>query len=238
MTAIATIGHNQPPSDFDAIAAEINDLFDEAKTWADGVPIADEATHDAVTKIYDMIHDAGKRADALRVAEKKPLDEAVKEIQDRYNPFIQPKKGKVDLAKSSLSTLLAAYRAAKAQAARVEAERLAAIAAAEAEAARIALQASAGNLEARVEAEQVVDNAKAWGKAAARAEKAATVGLGLRAVWVATPIAGQEAARLDWAFARDPGRFEELCQQMANEAVRANVREIPGFAVKDEKRAV
>lgn len=236
-TAPAGVGHNNPPepTPFESITQEINDLFDEARNFADGEPIDSEALHDAITELYDRLHDAGKRADALRVAEKKPHDDAVKEIQARYNPFIQDKKGKVAMGKSALGDLLAAWRKKMADEAAAEAKRLADIAAAEAEAARAALQSSAGNLEARVIAEQQVDNAKAWEKAAKRADKAATTGLGLRTVWTATLM--DSVAALDWAFEKEPARFTELVQQMANEAVRAGVRSIPGFVVEDRKVA-
>jgi membrane protein involved in colicin uptake len=132
--------------------------------------------HDAITKLYDGLHDAGKRADALRVAEKKPLDDQVKAIQERYNPLVQPKKGKVDMGKAAWATCLAAWRARIAAEKRAEAERVAKLAAEAEAAARAAMAESAGNLEARVVAEQHVENAKAWTTAAKRAEKAATTG--------------------------------------------------------------
>lgn len=233
----AIIGGNNPPepTPFELVTAEINDLFDEARNFADGQPIDSEALHDAITELYDRLHDAGKRADALRVEEKKPHDDAVKAIQSKWNPFIQEKKGKVALGKSALGELLAAWRKKKADEAAAEARRLADIAAAEAEAARAALQASSGNLEARVIAEQQVDNAKAWEKAAKRADKAATTGLGLRTVWHGT-VEDWEAA-MNWAYDRDAGRFRELVQGMVDEAVRMGTRTVPGVRVWDEKRA-
>lgn len=233
----AVIGGNNPPEQtpFELISQEIADLFDEAKIWADGQPIPDEATHDAVTKLYDMLHEAGKRADALRKVEKDPHDEAVKEIQGRFNPLIQEKRGLVSMAKSSLNTLLAAYRDAQRIAREKEAARIAQIAADAEAAARAAMTASAGNLEARVEAEQEVENAKAWGKAARSADKAATTGLGLRTVWFCK--IEDEGDALDWAFGKDPARFTALVQTMADEAVRMGVRSIAGVKIWDEKRA-
>lgn len=236
-TNIAGIGHNQPPepTPFELVTTEINDLFDEAKHWADGEPIADDATHDAITKLYDALHEAGKRADALRVAEKKPHDDAVKEIQGRYNPFIQEKRGLVAMGKSSLGDLLAAWRKKKADEAAAEAKRLADIVAEEQRKAREAMAETAGNLEARIIAEQQVDNAKAWEKAARRADKAATTGLGLRTVWTAKLV--DTELGLDWAYGRDATRFTALVQQMADEAVRAGLRAIPGFEVVEGKVA-
>ncbi|MGM4911461.1 hypothetical protein [Rhizobium sp. 768_B6_N1_8] len=238
--AIATIGHNQPePTPFDAVKQEIEDLFEEAKHWADGDPITNQEMHDAIEKLRDGIHEAGKRADALRVEEKKPLDDQVKAIQDRYNVYIQPKRGKVDMAKSTLDTLLTPWRTRVAQEKAQEAARVAAVAEAARVAAQEAIRASSGNLAARETAEELLADAKRLEKTAKRADKAATVGTGLRTVWVATPdlADNSEELRLEWAYNKDPSRFAELVQQMASEAVRAGVRSIPGFVVAENKVA-
>jgi hypothetical protein len=223
--------HNQDP--FTAISQEINDLFDEAKNFADGEPITSPEMHDAVSSLYDMLHEAGKRADTLRVEEKKPLDDAVKAIQDRFNPFIQPKKGKVDLGKSALGVLLAAWRVrvAKekedaARKAREEADRIAAEA-------QAAIRASAGNLAAREEAEALLKEAKAADRFAKREDRQATTGTGLRSVWKAV-LKDAEVA-LEWGWGRDAARFTALVQDMASEAVRAGARSVPGFEVVEER---
>ena len=92
---------------FDELVLEIDDLFAEAANWADGSPVENQAQCDALDVLDKALLDAGKRLDALRVEEKRPLDEQVQAIQDRYNPFIQPKKGKVDLARSALNPVRA-----------------------------------------------------------------------------------------------------------------------------------
>ncbi|MBZ9659807.1 hypothetical protein LB523_12195 [Mesorhizobium sp. ESP-6-4] len=225
--------HNQEP--FALIKQEIEDLFDEAKNFADGEPIDRQEMHDAIEKLYDGLHEAGKRADAMRVEEKKPLDDAVQAVQDKYNPLIQPKKGKVALGKDALGTLLAAWRkkiadekAETARLARVESDRIAAEA-------QAAIRASAGNLEARVEAEELLEQAKQVEKFAKRADKAATTGTGLRTVWRCT--LEDEGKALDWAYGRAPERFREMVQSMAEETVRAGMRSVPGFRVWDDKVA-
>ncbi len=239
------IGHNVGPAlDDESVAPTephiaafkvIDDLFDEARNFADGEPIDSDELHDAISDLREQLHEAGKVAEALRVAAKKPLDDQIAKIQSLYNPYVQPKKGKVDMGKASLDALTTAWRVAKAAAARKEADRIAAIAAAEQAKAQEALRASAGNLTARVEAEEQVETSKAWAKAASRAEKAATTGLGLRTVWRGDILDWD--AVLDWAYARDQQRFRDLCQQMVDEAVRANVRTIPGVNVIEDKRA-
>jgi hypothetical protein len=230
---LATIGHNNPPA-YLAVFQEIDDLFAEAKNFADGEPIASEDMHDAISRLRDMLHEAGKRADELRVEEKKPHDDAAKAVQERYNPYIQPKKGKVDTAKSALGDLLAAWRTRVLREKQAEAARKSAEAAKAAEEAQAAIRASAGNLTARVDAEELLAHAKDLERGAKRADKAATTGTGLRTVWVATLV--DEAAGLDWAYNRDPAAFKELVQGMADTAVRFGVRTVPGFKVTEEKR--
>lgn len=240
-----TTGHNGgPPLDdtptaYETVKQEIEDLLEEAKHWADGEPITSQDMADAITTLHDSLHEAGKRADEARVAEKEPLDKAVKEIQDRYNKLIgntkTTGKGKVVMGKEALQTLLtpwrtrvAAEKEAAAKAARVEADRIAR----EAEA---AIRASAGNLEEREKAEELLKEAMQVGRWAKREDKAATTGTGLRTVWHADLV--DEALGLDWAYGKAPERFKDVVQQMANEAVRAGLRSVPGFVIWDERVA-
>lgn len=236
----ATIGHNNPPlSAYETVKQEIEDLFEEAKHWADGEPITSQDMADAITTLHDSLHEAGKRADEARVAEKEPLDKAVKEIQDRYNKLIgntkTTGKGKVVLGKESLQTLLTPWRT------RIAAEKEAAAKAALEEADRIAreaeaaIRASAGNLEGREKAEELLKAAKQVGRWAKREDKAATTGTGLRTVWHADLV--DEGAALDWAYGKAPERFKDVVQQMANEAVRSGLRSVPGFLVREERVA-
>lgn len=223
--------HNQDPVDL-ALSA-IADLFDEAKNFADGEPIDSQAMHDEIEKLYDALHEAGKTADALRKEAKKPLDDQIDALQSKFNPYIQPKKGKVDLGKAELGVLLAAWRkrvadekAAIAAAARAEADRIAAEA-------QAAIRASSGNLAAREEAEALLTAAKQADRHAKREDKAATTGTGLRSVWRAELV--DEAAALDWAYGRAPDDFRGLVQGMADTVVRAGMRMVPGFRVFETK---
>lgn len=235
----AVIGGNQPPtSEFDLVKTEIEDLFMEATNWCDGEPIADQATHDAIEKLYDSLHAAGAKAEKLRVKEKEPFDTAIAEIQARFAPLIADNKsikGKVTIGKQELSKLLTPWRTRVAAEKAAEAARVAEAAAAAKRAADDAIRASSGNLAAREEAEEQLAEAKRLEKTARRWDKAATTGTGLRTVWTATLVDAEKA--LDWAYAKDPARFTELVQQMANEAVRAGVREVPGFSVVESKVA-
>lgn len=230
-----TIGHNGGPEldPFDAIRQEIEDLYGEARNWADGEPIATAKQHDEIARLYDMLHDAGKRADDARKEEARPFDEAKAAIQEKYNILIgntKSVKGKVPMGKEALGALLTVWRrrvaeekAAVAEAARREAERLAE----EARAVR-----STGDLAAKEAAELLIKEAAAVGRFAKAAEKGPT---GLRSVWRAELVDVEKA--LDWAYNRDPDAFRALCQSQADAVVRAGMRMVPGFRVWEEKRA-
>ena len=231
------LGANGGPPIIDpsAVMSEIDDLFDEAKNWADGEPIASAEIAAAMTKLYDDLHDAGKRCDELRIAEKKPLDDQIEDIQSRYNPYVQPKKGKVALGKQALGDLLTTWRAAvakkaadEAAAKRLEAERIAAEA-------QAAFRASAGNREAREQAEELLKDAKEANRWASRAEKKATTGTGLRTVWVTTVT--DDASALDWAFGKAPEQFLALALSLAEAEVRVGKRNIDGFSIVETKVA-
>lgn len=231
----AVIGGNQPPDPFITIKQEIDDLFDEAKNFCDGEPISTPEMADAITKLHDDLHEAGKRAEEMRVAEKKPLDEAVAAVQAKWNPLVQPKKGRVALGKDACASLLTPWRTKLAREKEEAARKAREEAAEAARVAQEAMQASRGNLEARVDAEELAAHAKDVERGAKRAERQATTGLGLRTTWVATLI--DAGAGLDWAYDKSPERFTELVQQIANEAVRAGIRTVPGFEVTEQKAA-
>jgi hypothetical protein len=228
-TELAPRTHNLPPEM--VVFEEIDDLFCEATNWADGHPIESEEVHEACTKLYDRLHDAGKRADKMRAEEKKPFDDGAKAVQAKYKPPLT----KVDQGKAALGELLAAWRKRVADEKAAEATRKAAEAARIAKEAEDAIRASSGSLAARVEAEELLAHSKSVERDARHSEKAATTGLGLRTVWRAELV--DEAEALDWAYSRDPAAFKALVQGMADGVVRGGVRSVPGFRVFDEKVA-
>lgn len=230
---LAIAGHNAPPELL--LFQEIDDLYDEARNFADGEPITSQEMADAITTLREGIHEAGKKADALRVDEKKPHDDAAKAVQDKYNPYVQPKKGRVDMAKSALDALLTPWRTRVAAEKAAEAARVAAEAEAARQAAQAAMQASAGNLAEREAAEELLADAKALEKTARRSEKAATTGLGLRTVWEAVLV--DEEAAMDWVWARAKDEVLAVAQRNADEVVRSGVRSVPGFVVRERKVA-
>ncbi len=223
-----TLGHNNPPA-YLAVFEEIDDLYQTAKDFADGEPIGDEAMHDTISKIRDQIHELGKRADELRVEEKKPHDDAAAAVQSKYKPALT----KVKQAKDALGDLLAAWRkrvadekAEAARLAREEADRKAA-------AAQEAVRASSGDLEARERAEELLQEAKAHERHARRTDKAATTGLGLRTTWKAELV--DEAAALDHYYPLYREAFLDMVRGYAAADARGGARKIPGFRVYEER---
>lgn len=235
-------GHNGgPPLDDPSpdarnpVMVEIDDLYDEARNFADGEPIATPEMADAITTLLESIHDAGKRADRIRADQKKPHMDAANAVQAAWNPYIQDKRGKVDKAKGALQELLAPWRkkladeqAEKARKAEAEAAKLR-------EEANAAMRNSSGNLEARERAEELLDLAKDGERYARKQVKAATTGTGLRTVWV--PRLVDDSAALDWAYGKYPARFSDLVIELASTDVRNGVRAIPGFEIIEEKKA-
>lgn len=234
-------GHNQPPSEFDELSAEINDLYDEAKNWCDGEPVTTDEQEKAVSDLMALIRDAERRADDLRKKEVKPLDDAKKAIQDKFNELIGKNKSVTGLTVLALETCKKAvepYRQKKAaeaaEKARIERERAA-------EAERIAqeelrkAQASA-DLEQREKAEALIQEAKAAERDAKRANKAATSGLGLRRSYRAEVINYTQAAQYFWRI--NPMPFHELIDKLAQQHASNNGGPVDGVIIHEDRKAV
>ena len=235
MSEMEATANRRNMTPFDEIVHEIETLYAEAANWADGTDIESDEQHEAAKAVYDALHEAGKKADALRVEEKKPLDDAVKAIQYRFNPYIQPKKGKVDLGKSALNDVLAKWRKKVADEKRRKADEAARRAEEQRRQADEAMKASANGLEARERAEEMLAHAKEDEALAKRENKRATTGLGLRTVWVTEMIDPRAAVAAMWK--QNPQAFVDLAQELAEKAVRSGAREIDGFRIKEEKVA-
>lgn len=236
------IGDNQPPepTPFEMVSQEIDDLYDEAKNWLDGSGVNSQDEADGIGKLINLLREAEKKAEAERVKEKKPHDDAAKTVQEKYKPILTRASMAVETAKKALAPWLAKVEAenrAKADAARKEAEEKQRIAQ---EALREA-QASA-DLESREAAEHLLKQAKRADKEASRAEGAkahATGGgraVGLRTVYTPVLTDAFEAARHYWKVSRP--EMEAFLLSLAKQDVHAGQREIPGFAINEERVAV
>lgn len=239
MSAVTASEDRRNITPFDEIELEINDLYDEAKNWCDGADIENAEQHDAATAVYDALHEAGKRAEDLRKAEVKPFDDGKAAVQKRFHPLIgdtKAGKGKVPLGKEELGRVLSAWRT------KVEAEKRAAAERARQEAeeerrkAEEAIRASSGDLEARERAEEQLDLAKEAEAFANRENKRANTGNGLRTYWVARMTDPRAAVASMWKA--NPQAFVDLAQELADKAVRAGSREIAGFEITEQKKAI
>jgi hypothetical protein len=245
MSALAEIGHNNPPepSPYEAVTAHIEDLLAEAHNWADGTTVETQAQADEASRLIDDLRKAAKVADEKRVEEKKPLDEAIAEIQARWNVYIADPKTKhpgkvwkaIDALKACVKPFLdklEAERRAAAEKARQEAEEAARRAA---EAARAA---ASSDLAAQEEAEELVmaaEQAQAVAKRIENSKAQARGGeraLGLRKVYRAVMV-DRKAALIHYA-ATQPEALVTFLQGLADADVRRAIRTIPGFEVREE----
>jgi hypothetical protein len=250
----AEIGGNNPPPEaqikpeWEAVKIHMDDLLTEARNWADGEAIDNQDKADAVGRLRQLLQDAANLADKARVAEKKPLDDAISEIQDRYNEYIAPlknkKPGTVSKAVAALGNLLNpwlnkldAERRERENKAREEAEKAQAAALAARQEAKAAddlsiMDAAEGLL---AEAEEAAKTLRSVEK-----EKVQVAGefraIGLRSTWRAQLREGEGGKALVHYAKAQPERVKGFLQQLADEDVRRGAREIPGFEVIEERK--
>jgi hypothetical protein len=229
---------------FEALSIDIDDLLTEARNWCDGEAATTQAQVDEIARLKDELADRAKLLEAERVAEKKPLDDQITAIQDRYNVYLAPLKNKkpgrvptaldaLDAAKRPFLLAREAEMEAKREAARQEAQRLAD------EAAAAARAAAANDLTARDDAEAKLADAEAAAKAAkaAEAERAHAHGSGraqgLRTRTVAEITDLNVAVRFYWSDDTTP--FRELVQRLADQDARSGRRAAQGVTFREER---
>ena len=246
-----SIGDNGGPpllTGWEAVKINLDDLLTEAGNWADGVEIISQEQADEVGRLRGMLQQAMAAAETARVAEKKPLDEAIAEIQDRYNAYIAPLKnktpGKASKAVAALGNILTGWLA------KLENERRAREAAAAAEAAQAAAAALAARQEAKAttdlavmdKADDLLANAEDMIRAAkgvAREKVQAGGGDGLRVqslrtYWRAEITHRTEA--LKHYLKRNPDEFVALIQRLADADARGTRAPVPGVMFHEEKK--
>jgi len=239
------LGHNNPPepTPFEESRDEIENLYLEAKNWADGTPIETQAQADEVARLKDLLRAAAKRADERRATENKPFDDGKAEVQARYAPLIadtKSVKGKTVLATEALNRALTPYlqklereRMAAAQKAREEAE-------AKQRAAQEAIRtANAADLEAREKAEAMLVEAKKADAAATKAEndKAQAKGSG-RAQGLRTSYRAEitdAGAFAKWIWTTRRADMDAFLNDFADRLVREGTHVMPGVTVHHER---
>jgi hypothetical protein len=233
----AVIGSNQPPTAFDGFSAHIEDLFDEAGNWLNGDGVNNEAEAEGVSRLLNMLRKARKDADAARVEEKRPHDEAAKAVQSKWKPLLD----KCELAETTAKRALTPYLERKEAEQRAEAERLRQEAEEAARKAREAHQAASTDLAAAGVAKAAEEAAAELTKLANRADKTkahATGGeraIGLRSHWVATVEDYTAFAR--WAWAERPDDMHKFLDELAGKEVGAGKRTLPGVDITEQRKA-
>lgn len=218
-----TQGHNNPPP-FEAHSLHIEDLFSLISDSTAGGKVETDEQEAALDSLLDEVRKAKKAADAERVAEKKPHDDASKAVQAKWKPLLD----RCESAAEEIKRLLTPYRTAKQKAkdeaiakARAKAE------AREREAAE-ALKSS-DDLETRFEAEEALKQAKKQTAAANRADREAT---GLRTRQIA--IVDDYKALLQDIMKNDPAPLREWLDAYAQRALPSK---LPGCRIEVERKA-
>lgn len=235
---MSEIGHNAPPVEQHAL--HINDLYDEAHNWLDGAPIENAEQADALGALLAKFREARSGADAQRVSEKKPHDDAAKAVQTAWKPLIDKCERAEKIAKNALGAWQLKLEAEQ----RAEAARLAR----EAEAARIAAEEAAriarttDRLDEAEGAEDALRAAKTAEQAATRADKAKPLvgtgggrSIGLRSYWIAELT--DAAAALRHYREKDPDALKAWLVEQAQRDVNAGSRAIPGIKIREDRRA-
>jgi hypothetical protein len=237
MNNIAPIGHNTPPTPFDDIQGEINDLYSEARLWLDGEKVETQDQADALNTLSAQIKHAAKTAETLRKETVKPIDDEKKAIQAQFNPLKAKTEQAIDCIKQALKPFLIELDRQQQEAAKIaqqeadEKQRLA----------TEAMIASRDNLEAREAAERLAKDAKKSAADANRAskQKAHAGGegraVGLRTVTKVSIADEKLAARWVWLDPAEREQFMVYVLDRAQKAVRAGVTKIDGFNITQEK---
>ena len=220
------IGHNNPPA-LESHQINIEDLFALISDTVAGAEVKTDEQETALAELLDQIHEAGKAADAARVAETKPLHEAWKDANASWKPLLD----RVALAKSTIKKLLTPYRAAKQAAKDAEARKLREEAEARERAAQEAHKA-ADTMEAKFAAEEEFKSAKKLTAVANKIDRTAT---GLRTHWEAEILNRRDV--LNHYVKTNPDAFVELIQTLADRDARAHVHNVPGVAFHERKDA-
>lgn len=230
---------------FEALTLNLDDLLLEARNWADGTAAETQEQVDAIAELIDGLSGGSKALEVERVKEKKPHDDAVKAIQDRYNVYLAPTsnktvKGKVPLAIEALNAAKRPFLLARE--AEIEKERQKAREEAHykaQQAAEAARQASASDLAAQEAADALLREAEQAQKAAKEADKAKAHAYGsgraqgLRTKWVAEVTDLNAATKFYWRT--NPEAFAQLVQKLADDDARQNRRSAEGVTFKEER---
>lgn len=216
------IGHNNPPA-LEAMSLHIEDLF-ATVSGSTASPVSNDEQEAALDDLLDQVRRTKKDADAERVAEKKPHDDAAKAVQANWKPLLD----RLDAATAAIKASLTPYRVARQAAKDEEARKAREAAEVERVEAQAALNAS-DDLEERFAAEERLKRSTKLEAVANKIDRSAT-GLRTRQIAVVTNyrelllhIANHDKPALDaWLDAY---------------ATRSLPSVLPGVEVKQERKA-
>jgi cysteinyl-tRNA synthetase len=220
----APIGHNRTAVEL--FSDHVADLF-ALVSGSTAAEITSDEQEAVLDELLDQVRQAAKDANAKRVEEKRPHDEAAKAVQAQWKPVLDRCEAALDAIKDRLTPYRTAKQKAKDEAARVARE-LAAQQLAEAQ----AKLAQSDDLEARFGAEAGLAAAAKLTVKANRIDRAAT---GLRTHWTHTVT--DRRALLNYVAKNDPDALATALDEWARQAVARGVRQIPGCLIEERKRA-
>lgn len=102
------IGHNAPPT---TLEDQISDVSHQALTWLERNGISDPASSDKAANYREQLLDLKKKADAERVKEKRPHDDAAKAVQQKWKPVIEAAETAAGVLRDALTTWMRAEEA-------------------------------------------------------------------------------------------------------------------------------
>lgn len=220
-----SLSNNPPP--FEAFSLHVEELFATVSDTTAGAAVETDEQEATLDGLLDDLRKVRKDADAERTAEKKPHDDAAAAVQAKWKPLLK----RCDMAVDEIKRLLTPYRTAK-QKAKDDAAQKAREAAQKAqEEAQAAFQQS-DDLEGRFAAEEALKQAKKLTAVANKIDRAPT---GLRTRWVAE--LDNPTAALKHFMATQPEALKAWLLAQAQRDVNAGARVIPGFAIKEERKA-
>jgi len=221
-------GHNNPPSDFDTLAAEVEAIYGEAENWLDGEPAETEGQAESLEKLLGTLRDLEKKRAAAFKEEKQPWLDKCREIDSKWKPLKERLERAVKVCRAALTPYREAQDRARREAeqkAREEAER-------KRREAEAALRKQTSDIRAREDAERQLKEAK---RAEASANKTARAATGLRTVREAHIVDLNAAVKHYWSTDRED--FEALVQRLADRDIRQKRPAAPGIEIVERKIA-
>jgi hypothetical protein len=230
------IGANMPSDPLEALLAEMEDKIAQAEDLLTKHPVIEtQQVCDRARNLQAQLLSIIKRADEMHAAAKRPVLEKGKEIDEQFR-FRATVKTLSERLRQSFGAFLVAEERRQREAAqrRFEADR----AAAEAERQRIeaerARQKQDDPVAYHTSPEPELPQMPA-GPEPVKVQAGGGFGrkAGVKSVWV--PVLTDYKAAL--AHFAEHAKIKELVQKLGEQAVKAGARDVPGFEIREERRA-